>query len=235
MKRRTLLAVAGAATVPAGAGCLDGADSPDDDDREGNETADPGSEVDDGSDGGDTTEPGGQPLFEDSFSATSQGGFLAIGEDTDSRSQAREAGYLLPDGEEVLTLEAAVSADGSWESTDVSFPPVETGFGIEAAIELPDGLSGVVFEDRMTASGTLRVVIDNPEGEFSFDIEATSERSGSLEGEANFEEEPLRATLVDNEFVIEADSGSILIDSQLGLPADEPGTNWFEIDIELTR
>lgn len=235
MKRRTLLAAAGTATLSAIAGCA-GEDEPDGEpsnngtEPSGNETDGPGGDTDRSGDG-----PERELVFEDSFSAASQGGFLAIDQDVETRSEAREEGYVLPEGEEVLTLEAEVAEDGSWEANDVEFPSIETDIGIEATIELPDGLSGVLNQDRMTATGTLQVVIQPPlEDEFSFEIEATTEQSGSLEGETNFEEAPPTAVLVDNEFVIDDEADNSLINSQLGLPADEPGTNWFEIEVELT-
>ena len=237
MKRRTLLGIAGTVAFPTIAGCLDG-DDPTEGDSDGNETDAPDNETD-APENGDEQDDGADetPLFADSFSASSQGGFLAIDEDVETRAEALEAGFVLPEGEDVLTLEADVSADGSWESTEAKFPPIETavsGFTVEARLELPDGLSGVVFQDRMTATGTVEVVIESFDGDsFSFEIEATSRDSGNLEGDTGFEEEPLTATLVDNEFTIDEDSGNILIDDRLGLPADEAGTNWFEIELEL--
>jgi hypothetical protein len=237
MKRRTLLAVTGAGLAPSVAGCR-GDNNPDDGDG-GNETADSADETDAGANEDDTNEADEPLLFEDAFSATSQGGFLAIDEAVDTRSEAREEGFVLPDGDEPLALDAEVSADGSWESTDIEFPMLQTeaqGFTIEAELEFVDGLSGTLTEKRMTASGTINVVIEKPtEGEFSFEVVATSEKSGNLSGETNFAEPPLTATLVDNEFVIDDDTGNLIIDGQLGLPAEEPGTNWFEIDIELTE
>jgi hypothetical protein len=180
----------------------------------------------------------GQLLFENSFSAISQGGFLAVDESADGRSGAREAGFVLPDGEQALALDAEVANDGSWESTAIEFPTLKTelsGFTVEAELEFTDGLSGTLSDQRMTATGTVTVAITDPtEGEFSFEITATSETSGNLTGESNFAEEPFRATVVDNEFTIDEQSGGPLIDSTLGLPADEPGTNWFELEIELT-
>lgn len=242
MKRRTLLGIAGAATIPAIAGCL-GDDDREDDGPADNETEPSGNETDnsDGETGeqdDERTDDDGQTLFAESFSATSRGGFLAIDEETDHRTKAREAGFALPEGEDVLTLEADVSDDGSWESTKTEFPPIETevsGLTVEARLELPAGLNGVVFQNRMTATGTVEVVIESFDGDgFSFEVEATTAQSGDLEGETNFEEESLTVTVVDNEFTIDDDSGNILIDDQLGLPADEAGTNWFEIELELT-
>lgn len=220
MKRRTLLAVTGAATLPTVAGCLS------DDDPGDNETDEPDEE----------SEPNRRPLFADSFSATNRGGFLAIGEAVDTRSAARDAGFVLPDGEESLTLDAEVSEDGSWESTAAELPTVQIDDPIttDVSLELPDGLGGSISEDEMTASGTLEVTIERTGAQFSFDINPTSGNSGDLAGETNFESEPLTATVVDNEFQIEEDTGNILIDEFLGLPAEEAGTNWFEIGLELT-
>lgn len=236
MRRRTLLAVAGAGLVPSLAGCLG-------DDETNDETNTPENETDESDDDGtnedDMNELEGQLLFEDAFSATSQGGFLTIDESADTRSAAREEGFVLPEGEQALELDAEMGKDGSWESADIEFPRLKTeaqGFTIEAELEFVDGLSGTLTKERMTANGTINVVIEKPtEGEFSFEVAATSKESGALTGETNFEEAPLTATLVDNEFVIDDTTGNILVDGQLGLPAEEPGTNWFEIEVELTE
>lgn len=247
MKRRTLLAVAGTTTVPLLAGCLggdeddeqdgsetDGGDNVNDTDAEGNQN-----ETDGGGDESDTDENGGQngaqPLFSESFSATSRGGFLAIDEAVEGRAEAQNAGFVLPSGEDILTLEAEVAEDGSWESTEAAFPTVEITNPIrtDVRLELPDGLSGTIATDRMTATGTIQVVIEELDAQFSFEFDATSGESGALQGETNFEEEPLTATLVDNEFTIDEGTGNFLVDGQLGLPAEEPGTNWFEISVEL--
>lgn len=251
MKRRTLLAVSGAVTVPILAGCLDN-DDPEEGDSGGTETDGPNNETDapetnggqddetngeqDDETDDSTAETDGEPPFTDSFAATSQGGFLAIDEDTERRSTARAAGFVLPDGEEVLTLEAVVADDGTWESTAAQFPTVQIDDPIttDILLELPDGLTGSISENRMTASGEIRVVIEALDEQFSFEINATSDKSGTLEGEIGFDEEPMSATLVDNEFTIEDSTGNLLVDGQLGLPAEEPGTNWFEFEVELT-
>lgn len=237
MRRRSLLAVTGAVFVPTLAGCSD-TDTSGGGDSDDTETADSEDDTTDESNEDSANTTDGQPLFEESFSATNQGGFLAIDESVDGRSAAREAGFVLPDGEQALTLEADVAEDGSWESTEINFPNLQTevsGFTVEADLEFVDGLSGRLSDQRMTANGTIIVSITTPtEGEFSFEITVTSEQSGNLTGETNFAAEPFRATLVDNEFTIEEESGGPLIDSALGLPADEPETNWFELEIALT-
>jgi len=165
MKRRTLLAATGAGLVPSVAGCLGDNNSDDGTDDSANET-------DEGTNGDDTNEADEQLLFEDAFSATSQGGFLAIDEAVNTRSEAREAGFILPDGEEAFALDAEVSGDGSWESTDIEFPMLQTetqGFTVEAELEFADGLSGTLTEERMTASGTVNVVIEKPKPSAFFD------------------------------------------------------------------
>ncbi|WP_436900464.1 hypothetical protein [Halovenus halobia] len=233
MDRRPFLQIASVATLPLAAGCLStGSDSADDDSPD--EPA-PTNETEDTSDEDSSDQPDSQPLFAESFSVTSQSGFLAINEAVETRTQARKAGYILSDGEadETISVQATVADDGSWESTDVAFPPIEAS-GIEAQIESPDGLSGVLTENRMTASGTLRVVIEFLDDEFSFEVNATTEQSNALTGETNFDAEPPTATLVDNEFVIENSASSSIINSQLDLPAEKPGTNWFELEVELT-
>ena len=229
MDRRPFLELATLATLPLAAGCLNtDADSGDEDGPAPTDKT--------GQDSTDKSDSDEQPLVAESFSATSQSGFLAINETVESRAQAREAGYILSgdDAAETISVEATVGDDGSWNSTDVTFPPIET-FGIEAGITVPDGLSGVVTENRMTARGTLNIVIESFDDEFSFQVDATTDQSNALTGDTNFDAEPQTATLVDNEFIIEDSADNSLINSQLGLPAEESGTNWFELEIELTR
>lgn len=238
MKRRTLLAVTGAATLPTIAGCIDDEEpvneGPGDDGTSPPETERSGTDNENGVDD-DGNDMDRQPLFADSFSATSQGGFLTIGENVERTSQARDAGYTLPDGKNGLTLEAEVADDGRWRSTQATFPSIQANLGIEVSIELPNGLHGIIFQNRMTAIGTLRVVVERLDGDsFNFEIEATSEESGTLEGETDFEGQPLTVTLVDNEFTIDEKADSSLINSQLGLPSAQAGTNWFEIELKLT-
>jgi hypothetical protein len=225
MERRPFLALASVATLPLTAGCLGTDESP---------TTETANETENNSrDDNSSDHSGGEPLFSDSFSATSKSGFLAIDEAVDTRAQAREAGYVLSGTDKTLSLEASVADDGTWESTDVSFPPIET-FGIEATISVPEGLSGELTEQRMTASGTLAVSIEDFDDEFEFTVEATTAQSNALTGETNFAADPQTATLVDNEFVIDDSTSNSFINSQLGLPAEEPGTNWFELKIELS-
>lgn len=230
MDRRPFLEIASLATLPLSAGCL-GIDS----DSEDDDSPDDPAPTNETSEEDTSDQPDGQPLFAESFSVTSQSGFLAINETVETRTQAREAGYILSDGEddETIAVQATVADDGSWESTEVAFPPIEAS-GIEANIEFPDGLSGVLTENRMTASGTLRVVIEVLDDEFSFEVNATTEQSNALTGETNFDAEPPTATLVDNEFVIEDSASSSIVNSQLDLPAEESGTNWFELEVEFT-
>lgn len=227
MNRRRILALAGTVALPSTAGCL-GSDDTD---------PSPANNTENGSENDSPTQP--QPderaLFTNSFSATSQSGFLAIDEAVETRSQAREASYVLSssEAEKSLSLEATIAKNGSWESTDLSFPPIET-FGIEATISVPDGLSGVLTEGRMTAGGTLVVTIESFDDSFEFTVDATTRQSNALTGETNFAADPPTATLVDNEFVIDDSASNSLINSQLGLPAEEPGTNWFELQVELS-
>lgn len=171
-----------------------------------------------------------ESIFEGSFRGESQDGFITISEAAESKEQAREAGFRFPEDDPIV-IEAEIEEDGRWESTTVEFPELQTEDGIEATVELPDGLAGELTPQRMTAEGRIQIRIDLLDAEFGFDIASTSERSNALRGETALEERPKTATLVDNEFVIEEETGQPVVDGRLELPATEPGTNWFELEI----
>lgn len=163
------------------------------------------------------------------FTAESIGGYVATDEAT--RADAIEEGIEFPakgeDDEHIMI--AGEIADGEWHSTSVHFPTVETEEGIEADVEVLGSLSGEVDRDAglFTANGVLEVAID--ELDFSFDLELTTGDSGSLSGEVAAGE----LSLVDNQFIVDEQTGSPVLDDQLGLPATDPGSNWLELDMAM--
>ncbi len=169
----------------------------------------------------------------DEFEAEGVGGYISFAEE--SEEDAEEGGLTFPteteDGE-AIAVEATVDGD-TWESTSVEFPEVDTGTA-EATIEALGGLSGNIdIEDGlMTAEGTLEVTIEGDDS-FEFDIDATSEESGELSGNFDAEFAPAEVTVVDNEFIIDDETGDALIDGFLGLPADDPGENWLVLTFEI--
>lgn len=175
-----------------------------------------------------------------SFDAVSQGGFVAFDEDG-SEEEAREEGEDFPaadeDDDDPFQIEGDIFDDGTWESTATIFPPFETDSGVQADVEARLGLEGVVDQEDgfMTTAGELTVIIDdNPDYQFSFDINATTEESGELTGDADIEEnEGGSLTVVDNEFIVDDETGNTAIDGSLGLPAEEEGTNWLEMKLDI--
>ena len=161
-----------------------------------------------------------------SFAAENTGGFIAF--DEDSRATAEEEGVAFPAGE--VVIEGAVS-EGAWESTNVSFAVLDAGVA-EAEVEAPSGLAGRFdYENElMTVEGTLDVTTAGDT--FSFEIAATTGDSGELSGDASFEPEGGTALLVDNEYVVEDETGG-LVDSVLGLPVEEPGRCWLELPLSF--
>ena len=96
-------------------------------------------------------------------------------------------------------------------------------------MEAPDGLSGEI--DRLTAEGELAVSVTG--SSFSFEIAPTTEQSGALEGSADLSEDGGTATLVDNEYIVDDTTGSPIVDPVLGLPIENPGLAWLELDLEV--
>ncbi len=168
-----------------------------------------------------------------------------IGFEDDSASEAEEEGLMLPpDGDEVeeaagepITIEGLVSGD-SWTSTDVDFPTlfVEDA-DLEAEVSAPLGLDGTYDHeaDEMTIEGLLQVAVEGA-GSFEFEIEAVTDSSGALTGEADLDEEGGAVVAVDNEFIADDETGDGVIDSAVGLPATDSGSQWlylpFEFDAE---
>jgi len=166
------------------------------------------------------------------FEAEGIGGYISFAEDTED--DAEEEGIEFPTNEEdgeAIFIEAIVD-DGTWESTSVEFPDVEVSI-VDASISAIDGFSGKIDIDSglMTAEGTLEVSVFDDS--FSFDIAATSEVSGDLSGDVDTGSSPKQITLVDNEYVIEDETGNNLIDDEINLPADQSGENWLVLTVEI--
>jgi hypothetical protein len=233
MKRRRAVSLTATSLAVALAGCLGGGD----DDQSDDENA-----TDDGSD--DTTGENGtdsEAPFGGTVEATSQGGYLALAQD--SRADATANGFPLPaaeEGDDPIVVTANVDANGEWESTGVNFRPIPIEDQIDGQIEIsvPDGLSGNLDPEagQMTVAGELVATIVGANGDeiasLSVQIDATTGESGALTGSASFDTDPARVTLVDNEFAVES-SGNALIDGAVGLPS-EAGENWFELELELS-
>lgn len=161
-----------------------------------------------------------------SFAAENTGGYIAFDEST--RADAQEEGVTFPEGD--VVIDGSVE-DGEWESTDVSFAVLDAGLA-QAEVEAPSGLRGTFdYEnERMTTEGELEVTVAGET--FNFEIAATTDESGDLSGGATFDPDGGTASLVDNEYVVEEETGG-LVDSVLGLPVEEPGRCWLELPLAL--
>lgn len=172
----------------------------------------------------------GETAADDGIRATGQGGFIAFAEDT--LDDALEEGVLFPEDDPMVITGELGEDEQSWESTAVNFPVLEVE-GLDVEVSAPTGLSGEIDSEAgsMTATGELEVDV---QGEtFAFEIGATSGESGELSGAASFDEESGTVTLVDNEFLVEEETDDGILNEQLGLPADEAGKNWLELEFEI--
>jgi len=184
------------------------------------------------------------PVVE-TFVAQSTDGFITLGQETEQ--QARNEALTFPPTENVpepLAVEGEVFADGSWESTNVEFPGLDIAellpeefqaFDIGVDIAAPDGYQGTLDREQqvMTFEGTLRLdlEIEGDTLDISAELDATTGDSGELTGEYGLDGEPPTATVVENEYVIDEETGSGLIDDFLGLPAEDP--IWMELRLEF--
>ena len=227
MQRRKLLGLLGGSLTVGLAGCLGNGD--DDNGDDGNGDDDNGDD-----DGGDDSLLGGE------FRAESTEGLVIFGESGDE-SDFRDDGFGLPPSGEItdpVVMEAEIHDDGTWESSEIDFPPLDLGLpDISPQVEAPDGFSGEIDEEAgvWTVSGELRVtlVADGEEFTLDFPLDATTEGSGSLDGSFERDGDTIFATIVDNESVVEDQFGNTFVDQSLDLPAPFEGDNWFELVMEI--
>lgn len=168
------------------------------------------------------------------FTAESQGGYVAFSEETES--EAIEGGTAFPaadEGDQPIVIEATVE-DGEWESTSITFPPLPVTDDLDAEVEAVDGLEGEIDPEtgEMTAEGTFEVTIQD--ATFTFESQQVTSESNELRGEAAFEDDSGSVTLVDNEFVVEDETENEVINRVLELPAEEPGENWFRLELDIS-
>ncbi len=177
------------------------------------------------------------------FRATSTGGFISFDEST--LDSARKEGITFPDGSEgdPVVIEGELFADGTWESTNIEFPVLNTaedGSGFDAQATFPDGLEGEFNPEtgRMTAEGTLKIKLALTGDTFQFDIAMTTApsnggaSSNGLDGSFSAGE-PVEVSLVDNEYTVDTTTSSDLLNTRLGLPITEPGLAWLELGLSM--
>lgn len=183
-----------------------------------------------------------QPTFE----ATGQGGFISF--DWEDEETARDNGFDFPEtGLDDTAFEFSATVDeeaGTWESIETNFPIVSVTSNYALAIEASDGLSGTLTTDgaSMTISGDLTVTFLDastldplPDTDpITFGVDLTTGSSGGLSGSADIGEETGEVTLVDNELTVDDRTGNSLVDRLIGLPSQEPGSIWLELQFTLS-
>lgn len=202
-----------------------------------------GQEDDDAEDVDAPEDEGGEATV---LNATGQGGFIAFNE-TDEAT-AKEDGLAFPsqaENDSWISFVAVVDEDaGTWTSTDTNFPQLNVNENLAASVEAPEGLSGEIDPeaDHMTLEGELEVTVldrtqdDEPlEGAepFAFEIDMVVGDSGELEGSASFDGNDGAVALVDNEYVINDQTGDVLVDGNVGLPSTDAGTNFLELEFDI--
>ena len=193
------------------------------------------------------------------FTATGLDGFIAINE----TGQSPDTKFDLPGPTEVndpVEIQGEIYEDGTWESTSVQFPNISIPDRLLEQAGLPPSIditviinpvnrpytgtiSRVEGQEIMTLTGSIEITVDislidiDP---ITVTISPTTEQSNKLQGEildnqnSDFQGTDAALTLVDNEFTIDATTGNGSIDGALGLPATTPGTNWFQLNADMT-
>lgn len=155
--------------------------------------------------------------------------------DEETIDDATEDPTEFPEDAPLIIEGNATAATGTWESTSTEFPMLEQS-DLEIEVEAPHGLQGEfdIEEDYMTAEGQLDVTIllEDEQPTFSFNFEATTEQTGTLEGSGDFDEDGGEVMLNSNDFVVDDDTGTVA-DEVLGLPSMNRHHNWFVLPLEL--
>lgn len=171
------------------------------------------------------------------FSAIGVSGFVTINEeDPEDGLQVN-----FPEPHEVddpIAINGEVLPDGTWRSTEVTFPDIDAddfdAVPIDIGLEPVGAFEGDIDREAgiFTVAGLLQVEASGTT--IQVGAELTTEQSNGMEGETvGLDTESATLRVVDNEFTVDETTGTI-IDSLLDLPADEPGTNWFQIELDMT-
>jgi hypothetical protein len=240
MERRRVLLLAGGSLSVALAGCSGGDNGTGNDTDNGNDTGN-GNNTGNGNDTGN-----GNGASLDTLVAQSTGGDIWIGAADEQTFRDEALGF--PPSEQVpepLVIDATVG-DGSWESTNIEFPPLDISgllppefseFDVEVGISAPEGFAGEFDPENavMTLEGRLQidVTIDGTTVNAGAPITATTGTSGALTGSFDADSEPMTATLVENEAIIDEETDAALINDFLNLPRENP--MWMELNLEIER
>lgn len=166
---------------------------------------------------------------------TSSSGFIAFDESTleDAQSEGLSfPGAFVNESREVL-IEGAITEEGTWEIRTFRFPTLQTESGIEADVTTTDFAGEIDREEGLlTLQGNVTVSIEGDS--FSYDIGATTKESGALSGSLSLDNTTGNATgdvtIVDNEYTVDTTTGNGIIDQTLGLPIEQSGNAWLEIE-----
>jgi hypothetical protein len=261
MERRKVLGLLGGSMTVALAGCGGGGD---DNGNESNGNESNGNESNGNESNGNGNGNGDpEPTLTDAFVAESQGGLLAIGEN--SLSAAEEGGFSLPPSDTVpepIVVDGEIT-DGEWESTNIELPNLDSEAllgqiggedlpinpeDVEIQLSVPNGFSGTLDQEEgmMTVEGqlTITVILSGQEVPIEIGLDGTTGESGNMTGSADFSSEPVSATIVDNQAQVPAldeEEFSLIgpiVNDQLGLPSgpdSENGRTWLRIIFEITN
>lgn len=172
------------------------------------------------------------------FEATGVEGFVAINQ----TNAADPIAFPTPDEvEQPISVDGVVYTNGTWRSTDVSFPNLgeeQLGFDIEIRLEAPRPFEGEFDREtgEMTADAALTIIVPVGDEELEIDVRAnlTTGQSNGIQGDSEgLATDNATVTLVNNQFTVPEQTGNTLIDNFIGLPAPDPGTNWFSLDLAM--
>jgi len=247
MERRKVLGLLGGSMTVALAGC-----GGDDENGGGNNTSE---------DNGNASNGDTEATLTSTFVAESQGGLLALGEQTSE--DAEESGFSLPPSDTVpdpIVVDGDIT-DGEWASTNVNLPNLDAEAllseiggedlpinpeDIEIQLGVPNGFSGTLDqeEELMTVEGQLNItiILSGQEVPIEINLNATTGESGEMTGSIDLSSEPVSATIVDNQATVPAldeEEFSLIgpiVNDQLGLPSgpdSENGRTWLRIIFEI--
>jgi hypothetical protein len=220
MQRRTLLTLLGGSVSVGLAGCIGG----DDDNGDGG---------DNGSDDGSDILAGNENFRGESV----QGGWVWFGQSDEEEARTKGIG-LAPtdDNPEPVVVDAELNDDGTWQSTNIDFPPIELGsVDVDIGVTVPGGLSGEINQEEqlLTVEGEVNATIEvgGEEKSLTFPLNATTEQSGDLEGSFEVQDNSFDVEIVDNESVVNDEFGVAAVDAALNLPGEFSGDNWFVLPL----
>jgi uncharacterized membrane protein len=173
---------------------------------------------------------------EATFNATGTSGFVAI----NAESPDDPISFPTPDEvERPISVTGELYTNGTWRSTNVSFPALgeeQLGFPIEILLDAPRPFVGEIDREAgtMTVDAALTIIVPDADAEVNVTANITTGQSGEMTGDAEgLSTETATVTLVGNEYTVPEATGSTVIDEFVGLPSPEAGDNWFSLTLEM--